>query len=194
LTQEGEFIEPPARDRAKKKQARKEAGSQNKSSSHQPQEEPCRFFLRGSCKFGFFGKTPREGRDKCCFPHPKACLRYMDNGVKGCSRGSACKQVHPKMCSESLAIRTCVKIGGGGRCNMGYHVKGTKVGSTNPLTAKAVIPGLRAPKVVNTPVQVPLPVQVPQLDQQTLLASFLGEMIRGEVVKILQGQGIIRGE
>ena len=80
-------------------------------------DQICRFYKKGSCKFG------RKGTE-CPYSHPKPCRKLMQHGNKaprGCKEGSNCSDYHPRMCSNSITTGECYKS------NCPYvHVKGTK--------------------------------------------------------------------
>jgi hypothetical protein len=209
------FIEPPKRVGADNKNKKKAI---NKSATSQASAEVevsiiCRFYMRGSCKFGFFGKG-KAGQGRCPFSHPKPCKKLMDNGAGegGCTKGRDCEAAHPRMCHQSLTSRSCINIKDGGRCSAGYHVHGTKAPAVRPIGSSTTNPkGSRGSynKVVPinnkkndssnqtwTASSSPLMSQdrrsapttgTPSLGEQQLdLSSVFGELIRAEVVKLLQ--------
>jgi hypothetical protein len=209
-----DFIQPPKRVKAallKKKQSNSKKETMNPS-TEDSEASPCRFFLKGCCKFGFYGKgKPNQG--KCPFNHPKSCKKFMDNGTGqgGCSKGKSCSTVHPKMCHQSLATRTCSNIKDGARCTAGYHVRGTKFASSKPLGENNTtrgkpnpeVPSHKGPKGGNRRDNTSSPVSsTPSFstvlsakplnnvmslgDQQASMSSVFSEIIRAEVVKLLQ--------
>ena len=89
-------------------------------------KEKCRYFLKGQCRHGFSGKLERDGKTECLFLHPPVCKKYMDQGPKGCSKGTGCDYTHVTVCPESLEKKTCGNSQEGKRCKSGYHLKGTK--------------------------------------------------------------------
>ena len=89
--------------------------------------QKCRYFLRGTCRHGFSGKVERDGKPGCLFSHPPVCKKYMDQGLKGYSKGSNCELTHVTVCKESLEKKTCSSSLEGKRCRAGYHLKGTKI-------------------------------------------------------------------
>jgi hypothetical protein len=210
---EEEFIVPPKRARAdykklKKTSSNKEVGPaklvQSQSSDGESSTTDCRFFMRGACKFGFFGKG-KGGQGRCPYRHPKPCRRLMENGAGdgGCLKGKECESAHPRICHQSLTSRTCKNIKDGGRCSSGYHVRGTKAPVTKPLaTTTAAEKGTSNKSKKDSPKQPwsapPQSFQsqerssaattcIPNLgDQQLALSSVFGELIRAEVVKLLQ--------
>ena len=142
----------------------------------------------------------------------------MDHGLRkfnpgGCNEGTKCKFVHPRMCTESLSKRSCAKLKAGGRCDQGFHVKGTKAVAklaSTKVDDKKQAPKREAPKKkvqqpaaserVEQPVSAatpgpgpqPLPqTQVPSSQDHALL-SFLGGFLRGEMIKLLQQEQIIQ--
>ena len=50
----------------------------------------------------------------------------MDQGLKGCNKGTGCEYTHVTVCPESLEKKTCGNSQEGKRCKSGYHLKGTK--------------------------------------------------------------------
>ena len=83
----------------------------------QEKKAKCRFFLKGTCKFGLSGK-------ECKFEHPKVCKKFTQHGTRqprGCKLGQSCKDYHPKMCLNSLRKGECFSES----CKYN-HVKGTK--------------------------------------------------------------------
>jgi hypothetical protein len=208
-----DFILPPKRAKAaaklKQKQATKEKDAQSVTANVSG-SAICRFFLKGCCKFGFFGKG-KLTQGKCPFIHPKTCKRFMDNGTEqgGCSRGKSCSYAHPKMCPQSLASRTCPNIKDGLRCTAGYHVRGTRYSATKPLGDNNISSGKpskeahsassRSRRENNSSSYVPPVSSFPPVvsvkpaknvkslgDQQAVLTSVFHEIIRAEVVKLLQ--------
>jgi hypothetical protein len=215
------FIEPPKRLRADKKKQKQVSNQKEVRGSNPAQSQvapskdgeappvTCRFYMRGSCKFGFFGKG-KGGQGKCPFYHPKPCRKLMENGSgeRGCSKGRNCEAVHPRMCHQSLSTRSCNNIKDGARCTAGYHVKGTKVPSIKPLSSndRSKVSGVNANKAdhkktkdTNQTWSSSSPPSVNQArhsapttgppsmgDQQLDFSSVFGEIIRAEVIKLLQ--------
>jgi hypothetical protein len=221
---EDDFIEPPKRVRSEKKKQKAVYNSKDVrgAKSSQPQASQasqnkegdttakCRFFMRGACKYGFYGKG-KAGQGRCPFTHPKPCRKFMDNGAGegGCSKGRDCEAAHPRMCHQSLTTRTCTNIKDGARCITGYHVRGTKAPASKPPGASNKTTGARAeadkpaPKKTRDPNQawssassppqvLPVNNSVPSSsqpslgEQQLALSSVFGELIRAEVIKLLQ--------
>jgi hypothetical protein len=168
----------------------------------------CRYFLRGGCKYGFFGKG-KAGQGKCPFLHPKPCRKLMDNGSGegGCSKGKTCEAAHPKMCHQSLSSRTCSNIKDGARCTGGYHVRGTKVPAPKPLgdntrgsratpeaaesrggNKRDTNPSSASPSPSQDPYRHSATTIGPPLmgEQQLALSAVFSEIIRAEVIKLLQ--------
>ena len=117
--------------RKSKKKAKRptEFDSDNSSSSDQTSKKSqtekrkqsdkkiCRFFERGTCRYGVTGK--RNG--KCNFSHPPMCKRILNHGPKsphGCK--GDCEKWHPKLCYGSLKNKECFKES----CGF-WHIKGT---------------------------------------------------------------------
>jgi predicted RNA-binding Zn-ribbon protein involved in translation (DUF1610 family) len=209
-----DFIEPPKRVKAGLKKLNKANKSQAESSStsEDPDLASCRFFLKGNCKYGFFGKG-KAGQGKCPYKHPKSCRKLMDNGngLGGCSKGKACEFAHPKMCHQSMTNRSCPNIKDGARCLSGYHVRGTKFTIAKPLgvnnsTRGKPIPEEKSHKgskggerrdstlspVPSTPSFAsvtsakPLNNGTSLGDQQAAMSSVFSEIVRAEVVKLLR--------
>jgi predicted RNA-binding Zn-ribbon protein involved in translation (DUF1610 family) len=212
-TSEG-FIEPPKRVKAGLRKQKQATKTQNETcTTPEDSEVPaCRFFMKGNCKFGFFGKG-KSGQGKCPFKHPKTCKKLMDNGSGqgGCSKGKSCDTVHPKMCNQSMLTRSCPNIKDGARCSAGYHVRGTKFAVTKPPGANITTSknskteelGQRGPRgkqrkdnvsnsVSASPSYLPVSSAKPlsngtsEGDQQAALNSVFSEIIRAEVIKLLQ--------
>jgi hypothetical protein len=207
------FIEPPKRVKADRRKQKQALITQEKSniSSDDPDSNTCRFFMKGNCRFGFFGKG-KNGQGKCPFKHPKACKKLMDNGCGqgGCSKGKACEDVHPKMCNQSIQSRSCSNIKDGARCPAGYHVRGTKYFVSKPLgstisfsnNSKSEMSGQRgqrgqkkdkvANNVSSASSYIPIKSAIPisngnsEGDQHAALNSVFHKIIRAEVVKLLQ--------
>jgi hypothetical protein len=214
-TTENDFIEPPKRVRSDNKKQKKAKSALSQvlavpEGESSTTSTTCRFFMRGNCKFGFYGKG-KAGQGGCPFSHPKPCRKLMDNGAGegGCSKGRECVAAHPRMCHQSLTSRTCSNIKDGARCSSGYHVRGTKalgskpLGSTNSSSkgakdSKEKVDHNRKKKDPNqtwsslssppSQDQLPAPTtSTPSLgEQQLALSSVFGEIIRAEVIKLLQ--------
>jgi hypothetical protein len=140
--------------------------------------------------------------------HPKPCRKLMDNGCGqgGCSKGKSCVDVHPKMCSQSIQSRFCSNIKDGARCTAGYHVRGTKYTVSKPLgdnnksisnVSKYEAPSQRVPRggqkkvddaSYNLPSKATSPISNGKSDgdQHAALDSVFHEIVRAEVVKLLQ--------
>jgi len=76
----------------------------------------CRFYKKGSCKYGIKG-------DECKYNHPELCKKYTQHGTRqprGCNMGSKCKFFHPIMCIDSLRKGQCLSQ----NCRF-RHIKGT---------------------------------------------------------------------
>jgi hypothetical protein len=116
------FIQPPKRVKAVQQKLKQAKRTQEVliPITEDGELPMCRFFLKGCCKFGFFGKG-MAGQGKCPFIHPRTCKKLMDNGngQGGCSKGKSCEAVHPKMCHQSLSTRSCSNIKDGARCTAG---------------------------------------------------------------------------
>lgn len=81
------------------------------------EKKVCRFYKKGTCKFGLKG-------NKCPFEHPKPCqklIKYGNKSPQGCNAGTKCQNFHPRMCGSSIKNGTCYNKS----CNF-VHVKGTK--------------------------------------------------------------------
>jgi hypothetical protein len=127
------FVDPPARTRANAKKDKRKASSQALEPSQGSPQASCKYFLKGNCKFGFFGKG-KDGQGRCSFTHPKVCAKLMDHGTgPGGCQSESCKFVHPRMCRSSLSHRTCSNLKGGARCTAGYHVRGTKASASQDI-------------------------------------------------------------
>ena len=84
--------------------------------------------MRIKCRHGYSGKKVVDGAT-CNFYHPKnVCRKWMNNGPNngGCKKGNDCKDVHVRICHNSLKQHECKYIGDGKKCFNGYHLKGTK--------------------------------------------------------------------
>ena len=98
----------------------------------------CTFYKQGRCKHGISGK--KDG--VCNYAHPKKCKKFVTNGnrrQRGCTNGSACQFLHPKVCIGSLRNRLCTKED----CTL-LHIKGTKkaapISGTNNSQQSAPLP------------------------------------------------------
>ena len=60
-----------------KKKNKQEAKSPSKGNSD---KDICRFYKKGFCKHGFFGKNPVDGVNECPFLHPKVCPKLLNHG------------------------------------------------------------------------------------------------------------------
>ena len=83
------------------------------------QQKVCRYYQRGTCRYGISGK-------RCPDAHPKPCNKLLKHGNKGplgCTLGkSNCAKFHPKMCASSLSKGVCLTT----NCTL-RHVSGTKM-------------------------------------------------------------------
>lgn len=177
------FQEPNARLKKKRKTMKRASAAEAANIQHSQPKVPCRFYLAGGCRYGFLGKTPKDGVKECPHPHPDICRNYLNNGnmAGGCRKGTNCDSKHPKMCPESLRTRTCSKIKGGSRCPQGYHLRGTKSVS-KPAERK---PGASQPAKPPTKVNPPAKSSQTTEETRTQLASFLGDLIRVELKALL---------
>ena len=101
----------------------------------------CEYFLKGCCRHGFKGKTPRGNNKECRFIHPTICKPYINQGNEGCNKGKKCDQVHPTLCKHSRDTRKCPNMKEGKRCREGYHLLNT-VGDTGeqiPATSTTTV-------------------------------------------------------
>jgi hypothetical protein len=140
----------------------------------------------------------------------------MDNGtgIGGCSMGKSCDLTHPKMCHQSLGSRSCSNIKDGARCSGGYYVRGTKftvakppggVNKTNSFNLYKDVPQQRGSQGSNRKENIsesvtasatyhpakaqtdkPLSKVMTEGEQQSVLNSVFSEIIRAEVMKLLQ--------
>jgi hypothetical protein len=203
------FREPAGRVRQRKKILMNSTAVNTTSVKNSEGKDICRFFRKGHCKYGFLGKFPRDGRQECPFSHPKPCSKLLDYGTdstssKGCGNRRKCGDMHPKMCKESMENKTCSRMKDGGRCDQGYHVRGTKatrtskppptkpskeVRSAKDQASKESVPTNIQPKSTvrgNTPTTTS-PVcgkSTNEEENRNILASFLGEILWEEVNKI----------
>jgi hypothetical protein len=118
------------------------------------------------------------------------------------------------MCHQSLGSRSCSNIKDGARCSGGYHVRGTKfavakplggVNNTNKVNSFREVPQLRGTRgsnkkdnisenvtastnyhPVNAQVEKPLSKVMTEGEQHSVLNSVFSEIIRAEVMKLLQ--------
>ena len=127
-----DFLEPPRRVKKKERKKRKDLKENTKEVKKQDKAKVCFHFLRGVCRHGFRGVTPADGKSKCSYDHPKLCKRILNHGVGkgGCSKGKECPDIHPKMCPKSVNSGKCPSKG---RCNMGYHVRGTVMDDSSKI-------------------------------------------------------------
>ena len=90
-------------------------------------ETVCKYFLKGQCRHGLTGKTPRGEVQQCPWKHTRVCMKFLNYGntERGCSDNN-CRFTHPTMCEQSLKFGTCDMFGTGKKCTKGYHRKGTK--------------------------------------------------------------------
>jgi hypothetical protein len=134
----------------------------------------------------------------------------MDNGtgLGGCNKGKSCDAAHPKMCHHSVSTRSCTNIKDGARCTGGYHVRGTKYSASkppgeNPTRGFKPTPEVHGPSGGNrrdnnsthvspTPSYSPQQSSKPHIgatslgDQQAAMTAVFSEIIRAEVVKLIQ--------
>ena len=132
----------------------------------------CRHFLKGKCKHGFKGKTPKDGVSECKYDHPYLCKKLLNHGIGpgGCQEGENCKYTHPKMCRESVNSGKCPNPG---RCHYGYHVKGTILdtsGTKNENVWSKVSGNPTPPNQINS--------------ESNSTSSFLEVMIRKEIQRM----------
>ena len=87
--------------------------------SHSDPLKICRFYRKGTCRYGLSGKG-------CPHEHPKPCkklLMHGNKGPRGCTLGRAnCDKFHPRMCPSSLTSGECLTT----NCSL-RHVAGTKM-------------------------------------------------------------------
>jgi hypothetical protein len=191
-----EEMEEPAR-RVKKreqKKARMAAQSVSHGSSQtvtqKSQSKICSHFLRGVCRHGFYGRTPRDGKPQCSYEHPDMCKKLLGQGtgLGGCQKGKECKSLHLKMCGTSLETRKCPNLG---RCPHGYHVRETVV-EVVPASVKKVprVKNPTAAAAAKNPTSTPVLIKGADAlgcDTATQLRSFFGEVIQEEISRMLLG-------
>ena len=175
------------KEQKKKRQKEKmEEKKKQKESDEVKSNTVCRYFLKGTCKFGFMGKSPKDDISQCPYKHPKPCSKYLNNGTMegGCQKGDQCSLLHLKLCPESLATRSCSTMTKGSRCTRGYHLRNT--GLPPPAL---VPPGPASHPLINsgggggTGGATAGCGGVSLSDKETL-SSFLGEIVRSEVNKL----------
>ena len=108
----------------------KEKDERVKKTDEEKSKIRCSHYLKGKCRHGFSGRKPVDDIASCPYDHPKACRRFLENGLGegGCKYGRNCKfGLHLTMCQESLKTRTCPNAKPGVRCDKGYHLSGTKL-------------------------------------------------------------------
>ena len=73
----------------------------------------CRYYKKGSCKFG------RRGTG-CNYDHPQICVRFQRNGdnINGCRKGNKCDRFHPHTCKYTSDGKHC----GDDRCKR-LHIR-----------------------------------------------------------------------
>lgn len=74
----------------------------NGENSKRRQQNICRYYKKGSCKFG------RKGNG-CAYDHPQICVKFQRHGenVNGCRRGTKCDKFHPHICKYSSDGNHC---------------------------------------------------------------------------------------
>ena len=107
--------QPPSRPRRKRKS---KSESESGDSDNSPKKEICRFFERGTCRYGLSGNN----KGNCKFSHPPMCRKVLQHGTRGklgCK--GKCDKFHPKLCYAALNTKECFKPA----CPF-WHIKGTK--------------------------------------------------------------------
>ena len=66
------------------------------------QAKVCRYYKKGSCKFG------RRGVG-CNFKHPQICVKFQRNGenINGCKKGNKCDRFHRHTCKYTIDGKHC---------------------------------------------------------------------------------------
>ena len=82
------------------------AGTIPSDPSEEPPKPVCRYYKRGTCKYGGSGR--KDGI--CPYRHPKYCRNFVmfgNRSPRGCKKGESCNAFHPKICRNSLNDGVC---------------------------------------------------------------------------------------
>ena len=109
-------------------------------------EKPiCKYHIMRECKHGRLGSG-------CNYRHPRICFKYARNGNRGggCKK-SNCKDLHPKVCHDSLDNREC----GRKKCKF-FHLNNTRrtIEEETPIRRQANLPLDTRVREINSYAQV----------------------------------------
>ena len=88
-------------------------------------EKDCPLYLKRICPHGLTGKRLVNGKP-CPQKHRKYCRYFMEYGPSGCRFKSQCRYLHPRLCENSLKLKTCLN-----KSCTEFHLKGTQRKPTN---------------------------------------------------------------
>ena len=127
----------PAANPTKGKQPRKNDEDASDDEKEQPKDPPqkskpsgdkktdsddkdCPLYLKRICPHGLTGKRLIDGKP-CPHKHRKHCRYFLEYGPSGCRFKSQCRFLHPRVCENSLKLKTCLNKS----CSE-FHLKGTQ--------------------------------------------------------------------
>ena len=77
-------------------------------------------YLKRLCPHGLTGKRHVNGKP-CPYKHRILCRYFMEYGPTGCRYKRQCRFLHPRVCENSLKLKTCLN-----RSCTEFHLKGTQ--------------------------------------------------------------------
>ena len=104
--------EPPERKRKKDKN--------KKDTKKDSDDKDCPLYLKRICPHGLTGKRLVNGKP-CPHKHRKYCRYFMEYGPSGCRFKGQCRYLHPRLCENSLKLKTCLN-----KSCTEFHLKGTQ--------------------------------------------------------------------
>ena len=86
----------------------------------QRNDKDCPMYLKRLCPHGLTGKRHVNGKP-CPYKHRILCRYFMEYGPTGCRYKRQCRFLHPRVCENSLKLKTCLN-----RSCTEFHLKGTQ--------------------------------------------------------------------
>lgn len=80
----------------------------------------CPLYLKRICPHGLTGKRHVNGKP-CPDQHRKHCRYFMEYGPSGCRFKGQCRYLHPRLCENSVKLKTCLN-----KSCTEFHLKGTQ--------------------------------------------------------------------
>ena len=94
--------------------------SDDKTVKKSDADKDCPLYLKRICPHGLTGKRLIMGKP-CPHKHRKHCKYFLEYGPSGCRFKSQCRYLHPRVCENSLKLKTCLNKS----CSE-FHLKGTQ--------------------------------------------------------------------